>query len=217
MRLLCRLWCRHRSGRVALLDLRWTSTAAETSAFTQFKLLFCKNKKNKEHFSFWNLSLLPAEPQSYCHSVCEGQTYPQLLSQPLPFFFFSTANQGQCVLLSVFTERLMTHVQATIFLFFPSSWGPQWCAPSIKRTKVIGDNSAPGFGRRKTTLKQTNEKDKSTSPKYSTFCMSCDLNHMPKICCIRFGDVCWFWCSGLDSKTDSMSQPVIWLCLPLVL
>lgn len=40
--------------------------------------------------------------------------YAYLLCQPLPFFFLSRTKQGQPVLLSVFTEGLMTHVQATI-------------------------------------------------------------------------------------------------------
>lgn len=94
----------------------WTCAAAGASALTPLKPLSCWNREIKCHFNFRNLSLLPADPQSYCHSVCEGQmfcTHIYYVSAFL-FFFLSRTKQGQPVLLSVFTEGLMTHVQATI-------------------------------------------------------------------------------------------------------
>lgn len=144
-RQLCYFLCRHR-----------TSTVAATSASAQLKLLFCKNRREKKSFQFqeplivaWRSTILLSFSVWRPGVLC---TY--LFRQPLPFFFFSKANQGQLVLLSVFTERLMTHVQATIFL-----------SPLPLRSTVVctfnkerqGDRrqQPPGFRCRKTKLKQS--------------------------------------------------------------
>lgn len=85
---------------------------------------------------------MPKDTQSYCHSVCEGQTYrAYVLSQPLPFFFLSKTNQGQHVLLSVCTERLMTRVQAAIPP--PPLWPTVACTSNNARQ---GERRQQGMG-----------------------------------------------------------------------